>query len=210
MMIFIAWTDTSVGKTVVTGLLARHLTEKGYRVATQKWVRTGCRGRTDKVSALEPYKFKFPASPHLASRLERRRIDIGKVINSTKAFSRRFDFVIIEGTGGLMVPLNEKTMIIDTVKALKIPVLLVAANKLGAINHALLSVEALRRRNIKIIGTIFNNLFKNENRIILEDNPKIIEKLSGVKTLGILLYAKNPLTLEARFSKIGDRIIARL
>ena len=209
--IFIAGTDTGVGKTVVTLLLARYLRESGYSVSATKWAVTGyAGGDRDELGGRALYRFKFPASPHLAARLEKRRINADKIINSTKALSRRFDFVVVEGIGGLMVPLNEKILLIDLIKMLKIPVLLVAANKLGVINHALLSIEALRRRNIEIIGTIFNNLFKNEDRIILEDNPKIIEKFSGVKTIGVLPYAENLLILRTHFVKIGDRIIARL
>lgn len=208
--IFVAGTDTGVGKTIVSGLLARYLLKKGYRTAMQKWVKTGCRSLTKTKDAFLPYKFKFPASPHLAAGLERRRINADKIIKSTKTLSRRFDFVIVEGIGGLMVPLNEKMLLIDMVEVLKIPVLLVAANKLGAINHTLLSIEALKARKINLIGVIFNNLFRKENSLILKDNPEIIKKFSGIRTLGILPYAKNILTLQNRFAKIGEKIVAHL
>ena len=209
--IFIAGTDTGVGKTVVTLLLARYLRESGYSVSATKWAVTGyAGGDRDELGGRALYRFKFPASPHLAARLEKRRINADKIINSTKALSRRFDFVVVEGIGGLMVPLNEKILLIDLIKMLKIPVLLVAANKLGAINHTLLSIGALKAQKINLIGVIFNNLFKRENPLILNDNPKIVEKFSGIRTLGILPYAKDVFTLQSRFAKIGERIVARL
>ncbi|MBI5124410.1 MAG: dethiobiotin synthase [Candidatus Omnitrophica bacterium] len=186
--IFVAGTDTGVGKTVVTSLLARSLMEDGYNVATQKWVETGRTGRSD---AHTPYILKMAASPHLAARMEKKSIRISKIENSLKRLSRDFDIVIIEGSGGLLVPLNEKTLLIDIVKKLSLEVVLVAHNRLGAINHTLLSIEALKRRNIKIIGVIFNTVSKKEDNLVLKDNPRIIKKLTGVEVLGSLPYIKH-------------------
>lgn len=202
--IFVAGTDTEVGKSVVTGLVARDLSERGYKVVTQKWVGTGCsrssndidihlkimgKGRGDFrkfLPLMTPYIFKFPASPHLAARLEKRKVDSAKLKKNLKRLRRDFDFVIIEGSGGLLVPLNEKRLLIDVVKSLRLPVILVAPNRIGAINHTLLSIEALKSRKIKIIGIIFNNISKSEDKIVLRDNPRIIEKMSGTKVLGVL------------------------
>ncbi len=172
-VIFVAGTDTGVGKTIITRLLAQALAGEGYKIAIQKWVETGVR----KSAAV--YSFKLPASPHLAARQEGRTINIKNIKDSLKALSEEFDMVIIEGTGGLMVPLTEKKLFIDVVKELKLPVLLVAANRLGAINHTLLTLEALRARKMKIIGVVFNNLSKRANTLVMEDNPKIVKKFIG-------------------------------
>ena len=171
-VIFIAGTDTGVGKTFVTNLLARHLADKGYRVTTQKWVETGV------VKSRAIFSFKFAGSPHLAAKLEGKNIKIGRIKKGLNKLSREFDFVIVEGTGGLLVPLTGKKLFIDVVKELKLPVLLVAANKLGAINHTLLSLEALRARQMKVLGVLFNNISKKENKLILKDNPRIIRKFA--------------------------------
>lgn len=208
-VIFIAGTDTGVGKTVITGLLSRYLLKKKYRVATQKWIETGT-GHYSFDALSTPYVFRFPASPHLAARLEGRPIDIAKIKNSFRALSRDSDFVVIEGIGGILIPINNKTLLIDIVKELKLPVLIVAANKLGAINHTLLTIEALKARKMKIIGMIFNCVLRNEDEIILEDNPKVIGKISGEKVLGILPWARDRRRLQNRFESIGDRILARL
>ncbi len=207
--IFVAGTDTDIGKSVVTGLLARRLLDNGHSVVTQKWVGTGCSRASNDIDAhlkfmgksrgdfrgylqsMMPHIFKFPSSPHLAARLAKRRIDLARIKGSLKKLSKDFNSVIIEGTGGLLVPLDEKTLLIDVVKSLRLPVILVAPNRLGTINHTLLSIEALRMRKIKIIGIIFNNTSKKENRIVLRDNPKIVEKISGTKVLGILPWLKD-------------------
>ncbi len=191
--IFVAGTDTNVGKTIVTGLLAMCLIENGYSVVTQKWVQTGQKkkgGFGKYSSSMAPYSFKFASSPHLAARLEGRHIRKDKIKRCFRYLSANFDVVIVEGTGGLLVPLNSNTLLIDVIKELNIPVLLVIENRLGAINQALLSIEALRARRIKILGMIFNNISNNTDKRILKDNPNIINKLTGIKILGILPYVK--------------------
>lgn len=206
--IFITGTDTGVGKSVVTGLLGRYLSEKGFKVVTQKWIQTGSAGfpadiklhlkimgktKSDIRQILRsvcPYRFKFAGSPHLAAKLENRKISALKIIKSFRLLSRRFDFVIVEGIGGALVPMDKRRLVIDIVKELDLPILLVAQNKLGAVNHTLLTLEALQRRRIKILGIVFNNA-RGENKRVLDDNPRIIKALTGVKILRILPWEKN-------------------
>lgn len=226
-VIFVAGTDTGAGKTVVTGLLARYLLERGYSVVTQKWIQAGPSGLSGDIAVhlrfmgkrekdfkkylpfMMPYSFKFPCSPHLAARLERKSIDVTAIDKSLRGLTGDFDFVLIEGIGGLLVPLSRAALLIDVVKKLNLPVLIVAGNKLGAINHTLLTIEALRARKIKIIGVLFNNISRIENKMILGDNPDIVKELSGEAVLGILPWTKDPLGLRKRFAPIGDRILAR-
>lgn len=201
---FITGTDTGVGKTVVAGLAGRFLLDKGYSVITQKWVQTGSSGFPDDISAhlrlmkktkksikaylpsVCPYTFKVPSSPHLASRAQKRKIDIKRIKNSFRFLKNRFDFVIVEGTGGSLVPLNGNKLVIDIARELSLPVLLVASNRLGAINHTLLTVEAIKRRNMKLAGIIFNNSEGKHDKAVLEDNPKIVGRITGEKILGVL------------------------
>jgi len=223
--IFVAGTDTGTGKTVITGLLADYLSKKGFRVATQKWVQTGSRFFSQDIgthlklmgkrkdyfgrhlSSMMPYIFRYPSSPHLAASIERRRISIGKIKNCLGELKKDFDYIVVEGTGGLLVPLNNRNLLIDVVKELRLPVLLVVENRLGAINHALLSLEALKSRKSKIIGIVFNNISKNNaSSQILNDNSKIVKRFSHVKLLGTLSYAKNIKALRGPFLPIGDRI----
>ncbi len=222
--IFVVGTDTGVGKTVVTGCLARHLLEKGYNVITQKWIQTGCNtfSRSDisthlkiigrKAAAIKeylpyaaPYIFKPACSPHLASMIEDRSISAGKIISSFNFLSGRFDFVIVEGAGGAMVPFTDKRLVLDIVKKLDLPVLVVAANKLGAINHTLLTIEALKARKIRILGLVFNNMGRG-GRMILEDNPRIIKDLTGQTIFGTLPWEPSYKKLYKKFAPIGERI----
>ena len=222
--IFVTGTDTGVGKTIVTGLLARYLRENGSNVVTQKWVQTGCSDfvSTDvglhlKIMGREkkdmkdyfiyvlPYMFKTAGSPHLACSIENKRIHMGKIIKSYQILSRKFDFVIAEGTGGVLVPLSKEKLLIDIVKQLDLEVLIVAQNKLGAINHTLLTVEALRRRRIKILGIVFNNP-ELENKTVLRDNPLVIKALSREKVFGVLSRNSRLDKLYRGFIPIGKRI----
>lgn len=187
--VFIAGTSTGVGKTLFTGLLAKYLSQKGACVITQKWVQTGVASFKDsdvkkhwqimgkdfsvyKKYTL-PYIFKPAASPHLAAKMCRKTISAAKIKKSLTYLSRRFDYVIVEGTGGLLVPLNKKVLMIDLVRDFKLPVILVAENSLGAINHTLLALEALKARRMKVLGVIFNRI-KKEKDFISKDNPGIV------------------------------------
>ena len=205
--VFITGTDTGVGKTTVTGLLGRFLLDMGRRAITQKWIETGS-NKFPKDIAREPYTFKFPASPHLAAKLERRKIKKDRIKKSFLFLKDRFDFVIVEGIGGALVPFNGKDLVIDIAKEINIPVLLVVANKLGCINHTLLTIEAIKRRGMKITGIIFNNNKKlgRKEDIISKDNPRIIKKLTGEKVLGILPFSRDKELLYKRFIPMGKKV----
>jgi len=217
---FITGTDTGVGKTVVTGLLARYLTGRGYRVATQKWVETGARGFSSDVEKhlrlmgknrrdagpylkhMSCYCFRHPSSPHLSASLEKRSVDIGRIKKSFAALKKTHDIVLVEGSGGLLVPLTVRKLMVDMANDLGLAALIVAGNKLGAINHTLLTVEALKMRGIDITGIIFNG-GRNTPRAILKDNPEIIRRFTGVEILGVLPVLGNKDALFKKFIPIG-------
>jgi len=228
-VIFVAGTDTGAGKTVITGLLADYLLKKGFKVATQKWIQTGSRhfskdigmhlklmgkGKEDYSGYLPlmmPYIFRYPSSPHLAASMEDRRIGIGKIRKGLEKLIKDFDYIIAEGTGGLLVPFNKKNLLIDAVEELRLPVLLVAENRVGAINHTLLSLEAMKTRKIKIIGVVFNNISKKKaSSTILNDNVNIVKRFSRVKLFAHMSYAGNIEAARRRFLPIGDKIFMQL
>jgi len=202
--IFITGTDTGVGKTMVTHCLARYISAKGYKVATQKWIETGCRSNVS-VNIKAPYRFKHASSPHLAAKLEHKIIRPEKIISDFKVLAQGYDFVIVEGTGGALVPFSKKHLIIDIARGLKFPVLLVVANKLGAINHTLLTIEALKTRKMNILGIIFNN-FKGQNKKVLMDNPRIIKALTPENIFGILPWIEDRNKLYKKFITVGEKI----
>ena len=119
--------------------------------------------------------------------------------------SDNFDLVVVEGVGGVLVPYDNKNLVIDIARGLKLPVLLVVQNKLGAINHTLLTLEALRKRKFKLLGVIFNNLKKEDPRI-LKDNVEIIKRFCREKILGVLERQDNINKLQREFEPIGKKI----
>ncbi|MDD5464830.1 MAG: dethiobiotin synthase [Candidatus Omnitrophica bacterium] len=221
--IFVTGTDTGAGKSIITGLLAKYLREKERKVITQKWVQTGSRFSADinlhlKIMGVSkgaikehldcvcPYIFKLPASPHLAAKAENKKIKIARIKQSFKLLSSKFDFVVVEGTGGALVPVDEKRLVIDIAKELGLPVLVVAQNKLGAINHILMTIEVLKQRRMKILGIVFNNC-PGQDKLILRDNPEIVRKITKQKILGVLPWNKRLDLLYKKFLPISAKII---
>jgi dethiobiotin synthetase len=170
---FIAGIDTEIGKTVVTGHIAKYLSTLGRTVTTQKLVQTGSENISDdivkhrEIMGTElnsfdkdgitcPYLFKFPASPHLASNMEEVTIEPDVIDRSTETLKAAFDDVLIEGVGGIKVPLTNTYTTLDFLEERKYPVILVTSPKLGSINHTLLSLEVLKTRKIPLHGLIYN------------------------------------------------------
>lgn len=224
--LFITGTDTGTGKTIVTGLLGRYLREQGVRVITQKWVQTGCAGgiagdiechcrlmglplpAPAVMKDASPYVFRRACSPHLAARYEKRTIAAPKIKRSFKRLSGRYECVLVEGAGGVLVPYAGRRFLADIARELSMPVLLVAANRLGAINHALLSIEALKKRSFRIVGVVFNNCVATE-KYIRADNARTVGMISGVPVLGVLPYAQDTRHLYRMFKGIGAAIMRR-
>jgi dethiobiotin synthetase len=171
--IAIAGIDTDVGKTVVAGLFARYLLDQQYSVTTCKLVQTGCKNISedillhrklmgvplfeyDKDSTSCPYVFTTPASPHLAAKLEQKIIDPGALTRSISTLQKSHDFLLVEGAGGLMVPLTNDLILIDFFAQMEFPLVLVCSSKLGSINHTRLSLEAIKNRGIELLGIVYN------------------------------------------------------
>ena len=223
--VFISGTDTGVGKTMVCSCLAKFLTLKGLDVGIQKWVSTGnkdfsedvgfCLGMIGKriqevqhPSFIAPYCFALPASPHLAAEVEGREVDLNMIKNTFDQLKNAHEVLIVEGVGGVMVPLTRKDLLIDTVAELGLPALIVSRNALGTINHTLLTIKALRTRNIEILGVIFNSI-DEENEIIAQDNVKTIADMGQVDVLGVLPKADVQQVFSV-FQPIGERILQRM
>ena len=207
---FITGTNTDVGKSIITGFIARYFLLNHHSIITQKWIQTGSnefspdiqlhwkimgQSKHDYTKYLKdicPYHFKLPASAHLAAQEENIKINIDIIKKSYLKLKSDFKQVLVEGSGGIMMPIDNKITTLDLIKELNIPVLIVFSNELGAINHTLLTVEQCKKNNIKILGIIANQIQPNQkNDLILKDNPKIIEHHSGIKILGSVPYLSN-------------------
>lgn len=170
---FVSGIDTGIGKSYATGLIAKQWNAEGLRTITQKLVQTGNTAisediilhrqlmglaftEDDQEKITMPEIFSYPASPHLAAQIDKREIDFEKIRQATAQLSQRYDAVLVEGAGGLMVPLTEDYLIIDYIKEMGYPLLFVTSGKLGSINHTLLSLEAVAKREINLHTVIYN------------------------------------------------------
>lgn len=188
---FVSGIDTDAGKSYATGFLAREWNKKGKRTITQKFIQTGNVGysedidlhrrimgipptREDKEGLTMPEIFSYPASPHLAARLDNRAIDFCKIKNATQELSERYDCVLLEGAGGLMVPLTTELLTIDYIARENYPLIFVTSGKLGSINHTLLSLEAIQKRGITLDTVLYNLYPTVEDPTIQNDTMHFI------------------------------------
>lgn len=184
-VLFISGIDTNVGKTFATGILARQLAAEGHKVITQKMIQTGCIDvsediemhrrlmgipftEEDRAGLTCPYIFTYPCSPHMAAERDDRRIELSTITRATNELLERYEYVLLEGAGGLMVPNDFESLTIDYVKEQNYPLVLVTSGKLGSINHTLLSLYACRQEGIRVDSVIYN-LYPQIDRLI-EDN----------------------------------------
>jgi dethiobiotin synthetase len=192
--------DTGIGKTIVTGLLAESCLKNGIHVITQKIVQTGCSGLSEdiirhrQIMGIElqpadfsgltcPYVFPVPCSPHLAAKLENRKIDCNVLRKATASLLEQFELVFLEGAGGLFVPLNEE-------EAEHYPLILVSSSRLGSINHTLCALALARSRNIDVVAIVYNR-FEDTDPRIEEDSKEIFArymKINGFSGLVIDLF----------------------
>lgn len=189
---FVSGIDTDAGKSYCTAWYAKQLAEQGIRVITQKFIQTGNSGHSedidlhrrlmgtgylpeDKEGLTMPEIFSYPCSPHLAARIDHRPINFSKIEQATLELANRYDTVLVEGAGGLMVPLTEEYLTIDYIAEKGYPLIFVTSGKLGSINHTLLSFEAIRSRGI-ILHTVLYNLYPTlEDSTIQEDTLQYIQ-----------------------------------
>lgn len=209
---FITGTDTDAGKTVASAAIVSLLKDKGVNVVPVKPAQTGCTSINGKLNApdldftlkitdlkleheikdlLSPYKFEPACSPHLAANLANCKITVKKIVESIKQISDKSDTMVIEGAGGIMVPLNDSEMMIDLMSMLSLPVILTARPGLGTINHTLLSIKALRDRGLEVAGVIFCATEPLKGDYIEMDNVKSIEKFGNIKVLGTIPFIDN-------------------
>ena len=189
---FISGIDTDAGKSYCTAWYANELTRSGNRVITQKLIQTGNVGHSedidlhrqimgtgylpeDKEGLTMPEVFSYPCSPHLAARIDNRPIDFCKIEQATLELARRYDTVLVEGAGGLMVPLTEEYLTIDYIAEKQYPLIFVTSGKLGSINHTLLSFEAIKNRNIRLDTVLYNLYPTVEDKTIQEDTMHYIQ-----------------------------------
>ncbi len=190
---FVSGIDTDIGKSYAVGYLAAKWRGEGKRVITQKFIQTGNDDVSedillhrkimktellpeDKSKLTMPEIFTYPASPHLAAKIDNRAIRFDKIETATKTLLETYDIVLIEGAGGLMVPLTETLLTIDYVEKNRLPLIFVTSGKLGSINHTLLSFEAIERRGISLDLLVYNLFSMHPDDRIEKDTEEYIRK----------------------------------
>jgi len=190
MVLFISGIDTNVGKSIATAHLYKKMLAEGIRVITQKMIQTGCTDLSediethrqmagipfceeDKQGLTCPYIFTHPCSPHLAAEIDGQTIDVSHITTCTRQLEANYDVVLLEGAGGLMVPISRKLLTIDYVAEQKYPVILVTSGRLGSLNHTLLSLEALKSRGMELHSIIYNQ-YPSSDPLIEADSLRFI------------------------------------
>lgn len=201
---FITGTDTDVGKTVVTAALGLLLKEKGLNVGVMKPVQCAgsdavflkkVLGLKESLVEINPFYASEPLSPHIAFPRERKKISIEKILALHAELRQRYDVVLIEGAGGLLVPLTEDYFVADLIRDMEAEAIVVSRLGLGTINHSLLTISQLRERGIPIKGIVFNQMQKKTLGVPEKTNPMTIQKLGAVPVLGIVPHLEQ---LEAK------------
>ena len=174
--IFVSGIDTDAGKTYCTAWWAMQLQKRGLKVITMKFLQTGCVGSSEDIEAHRritgtgllqedaqgltcPVMFSYPASAQLAARIDGVAVDLDAFDRARHELEERYDVVLVEGAGGLMVPITDDFFAIDYAAARNLPLALVTSSKLGSINHTVLSFEAVRRRGIALDAVLYNHYY---------------------------------------------------
>ena len=201
--IFITATDTGIGKTVVSAGLAMALRSRGMRVGVMKPVATGCIGNDgwlvsmDAVYLFEaaeneyapltsPIRFRNPVAPSIASIYEQKEVDLGKIRKAFKELQKYYDYLIVEGIGGILVPIKKNFLVANLIREMGFPIVIVSHVNLGAINHTLMTVDSALMRGFLIKGIIFNRAPLVNYSLAELTNPRVIHELTGLPVLGTL------------------------
>ncbi len=212
--IFVTGTDTGVGKTVVTAAIAWNLKQSGKDVAVMKPIQTGTNisGLTDiefvqKVLGADclpddccPYSFPDPLAPLVASMLVGQRINIDKIKDSYNRLSSENETVIVEGAGGLLVPILEDYFMSDLALDLDLPIVIVTRPNLGTLNHTLLTLESAEKRGLDVAGIVISN-YPWDPGLPEQTNPELILGMTGVNILGVF---PNDNSISVEKGEIGN------
>jgi dethiobiotin synthetase len=212
--LLITGTDTGIGKTLIAGAIAAHLRKQGVRVGVLKPAASGCVHRREglvsedaeflahcadtphPLDLIAPQRFAEPLAPAIAAQRLGTTLDWDAIQRSIDIISRDSDVLIVEGVGGIMVPMDAKHTMLDLAQWLKLPAVVVARPNLGTINHTLLTVNALRDASVKVAGVVVNRYPAEMPGVAEETNPRAIEKWGKVPVLCIVPDVKEEIGLR--------------
>jgi dethiobiotin synthetase len=199
---FITGTDTNVGKTVVTACLANLFKNRGENVGVMKPIETGVdpecsssansdakflievTGVQDTLEDVCPYRLKTPASPYQAAKIEGKELYLEKILERFRALQSKHSIMLVEGIGGLLVPITQRYNVTDLALQMNLPLIIVSRIQIGTLNHTLLTINAARQHGLKVAGVILNPVHEGELDTIEEKQGSLIEELSDTPILG--------------------------
>ena len=207
--LFITGTDTGVGKTVVTAAILAYLQHQGKKAGVMKPIETGvdsecsspansdalflmeCGGIEDDLSEVCPIRLKPVASPFQAALIENRTLQPESILSSYRKLSEKYDGMLVEGIGGVRVPITRDYGVVDLMRDLGLPAVVVARTQLGTLNHTLMTLDTLKQNGIPVKGIVFNQTGPETPDAIEQDQLRLIEELSGAQVLGEFPYIDN-------------------
>lgn len=230
-ILLVTGTDTGVGKTTVSSLLLRSLHQQGIPVAALKPVETGCEYRRREFFAADAhalwesaggdlndadrsclYRFSLPLAPQAAAEEVGDKIDLGLICETIRLRASAVQLLLVEGAGGILVPISEGRTFADVASETGAAVLVIVGSKLGALNHALLTFELLKRRGIDCLGYVFNDLFASSNgAAVNRTNRSMLARLAanyGVAELAALGYipSADPYSTDAGIAALSRAV----
>ena len=216
--IFVTGTDTEIGKTAIAAGLAAVLKNRGIRVGAMKPISAG--GRADAnllrrvtgqpLDTINPIALRDPLSPNIAAERENAEIDLALVFSAFDRLLQTRDCVIVEGVGGLLVPIADHFLVADLALRLQLPLLIVARAALGTINHTLLTIEAARARGLSINGAIYNARSPGPPDLSAQLSPGVVTRISGIPSAGKIPYDPHVDVDAGRLGRMPELIDAHI
>lgn len=226
--LFITGTDTGIGKTVISmGLCAFLSLHRGMSVGVMKPFESGlaqgdreggsrdavllreASGSTDAPEEINPYTFEAPLAPEVAAGMEHRVIDIDSVDRTYRDLLGRHDVLVIEGAGGVMVPIKKDFFYVDLIKQWNVPTVIVSRLGLGTINHTLLTSRYLESQGISIVGVILNDV-SNEADIASQTNPGVLKQYLGIPLLGVFPHVASATEKEINREFLAETFVKNI
>lgn len=203
---FITGTDTGVGKTVIAGAVIKTLHSLGINACAMKPIETGCHRdgnilypsdgmflkkvamMDEAINHITPYCFETPAAPAVASDIEGKSVEVSVIVAEFSALLEIYQAIVVEGIGGILVPIRSDYFVIDLIRELGLPLIVVSRPSLGAINHTFLTVNYALKEGIEVLGIIINFSRPADGTVAEKTNPGIIQKMSPVPVIGVFPY----------------------
>ena len=237
--VFITATDTGVGKTLVTSALVMRLRQRGIDVGVMKPIETGvsrsakaqsdgarlrqAAGTYDSMAAVCPYVFRLPVAPLSAARAEGATVRLATIMRVFRALRQKHACMVVEGIGGIYVPITRVLNVSDLIYEMRLPTIVVGQSGLGGVNHALLTLHALRRRHIPVAALVLNQprpLRTKTARAQEQSTLRLLRRLAGVPVVGPLPYSSTVnrnwneglalLAKTAPITKLARLVLARI